>query len=298
MKHMKAYAVGASAISLISVLWCGGCAGQGHEGARAAEVAKVQGNEPSTPKVEAKPVQQLTASELLARAVAKYAAARTYRDTGRCANLFVTQDGSEMTDRKSFTTAFDRSGRLHYQFQHSRAPGQDATQRFSLWSADGKTFGWAWTIRSQYETEKPAADVFARASRQSGTAIAIVLPLLIEGTGITRLTSLEGAVLGGKEAVGAVECTKVSGKLPDGNSATLWMSEDGMIWKAMLEQVIAPPADGTSPAPTTLKRVVTTITLDRAHFDQVIPEWAFEPPPPPPARPVPTPITEGGTVPK
>ena len=297
MKHTKSAAIGASAISLISMILGVGCAGQQCVQATPADTGAVKApDSPSSPSP--KPTQAPTAAELLERAVARYSAARTYRDAGRCVNRFVTFNDTEMTDTKSFTTAFDRSGKMQYQCQHSRVPGQDASQRFSLWSLDGATYGWAWTIRSQYETGKPAADVFARASRQSGTAAAIVLPLLIEGTGLTRLTALEGATLAGEEAVGDVACTKVSGKLPEGNPATLWIAADGTIWKGMLDQSIAPPTDGTTPAPTSLKRVVTTITLDRAQFDLVIPAWAFEPPPAPPARPTPTPLTEGGTLPK
>jgi len=296
MQNVKSSGVGALALSLVSFVCIGGCSGQGNASTKPNDNSiepkgEVKAATPAKGQEEAE-----SAAELLQRAIAKYAAARTYRDAGRCVNVFVTHDDSEMKDTKSFTTAFDRSGKMQYQFQHSRAPGQDATQRFSLWSADGSSYGWAWTIRTQYETGKTAQDVFARASRQSGTAVAIVLPLLIEGTGLTRLTTLAEPALGGKDAVGAIECTKVSGKLPDGNPATLWIAADGTIWKGLLVQNIAPPTDGTAPAVTALKRVVTTITLDRAQFDLVIPAWAFEPPSPPPARPVPTPLTDGAAT--
>jgi hypothetical protein len=231
-------------------------------------------------------------ADFLRATAARYAAAKTYRDAGRCTNEF-TNAGADFKDTKPFTTAFERGGRLRFQFFHARAPGGDPTDRFTLWSTDAGSFEWDWTMRTQRGNGGTLKEAMVRPTSVSGGATRVAFPILTPDSGLDPLINLENPVDLGREPVNGVDCRTIRGSLPNSETITLWIDADHLIRKAYIVQAPDPsllPKEPGKPAPLrATSEMRTTIMIDRPQLDVVIPAWAFDPPPAAPSAPAPAP---------
>lgn len=225
------------------------------------------------------------AAEFLRETAQRYASAKTYRDAGRCTNEF-TVSGSDFVDTKVFKTAFERDKRFRYELHHSRAPGGDPVQTLIAWSPDFKAFEWMWSYRSLHRTEASLKDELMRPNALSGGATRVAFPLLSTDTGLDSLIDTQSPADLGHEAAGGTDCRKFEGKLAKGETVTLWIDKDHLIRKVHMIQPPDPslkPEEPGKPAPMLATvTMVSTIVFDRVSIDDVIPDWAFEPPRAPP----------------
>lgn len=225
----------------------------------------------------------LSPAERLAAVAAKYAAAKTYRDSGRCTSEF-TAYNSPLKDTKPFTTSFERGGRFRFQFRHSKAPGMAPTELLTVWSADQKAFDWAWTIRKQAKAGETLQAALVRATNVSGGATRPTLPLLMADTGLTPLTQLENPAQVGTEVLAGEECVQIRGTQAGGQTITLSIDRSNIIRKVAIELLVDPAAGPAKPDGTKSDvppyTVSTNIYIDRPRFDLVIPNWALEAPEP------------------
>lgn len=181
------------------------------------------------------------AKGLLAACEAKYAQARTYRDTAEVTNVMYLATG-DVTSRMPAGTAFEREGRFLWFFRHSAMPGAQPDQVYTVSSADQASFESAWTLTGRRDRHESLSLALAGPTGISSGAAMAITPLLRPDVkwGWT-CTDLEDPVeLREKEKVGGVECAVITGHRRPAQTITLWIGPDSLIRRIRTEEEIDP----------------------------------------------------------
>jgi len=178
----------------------------------------------------AKPAESPEARAIADRVIAKYANAKTYRDTGR--GTMNLGPGS-LPIQFEFRTAFRREGGMLWSYTRTMPPGPSDT--YTVWSGDGKEWNTFWTVKGTVErTDKPSKAFAPLAGTSSG--LSMIVPNLL---GVTReapsffFFRFVGLRIAGKEEVGGVPCEILEGRELGGGEGTLsvWVDAAGAIRK-------------------------------------------------------------------
>ena len=176
----------------------------------------------------ATPAESPEARAVADRVVAKYANAKTYRETGRGTMKL----GPTPPTRFEFRTAFRRDGGMLWSYTRTMPPGPSET--YTVWSGDGKEWNTFWTVKGTVErTDKPSKAFAPSAGTSSG--LSMIVPNLL---GVTReapsffFFRFGGLRIAGKEEVGGVPCEILEGREFAGEGTlSVWVDAGGAIRK-------------------------------------------------------------------
>jgi len=221
----------------------------------------------------------LTPAARLKDARARYAAAKTYRDTGMVETRILA-DGQKVVDRKPFSTVFERDGRFLWEFRSSPMPGGKPTMKYVVWSSDQMTFRSWWDL-SRKETAFASFDfAMAGPTGVSGGSATAIIPLLRKAGFGASMAVVDPSEVG-VETIDGVECTIITGKRAFAGDVKLWLDGDGAIRKIVHVQEIDPAKLPQPKGAPKVEKVMseTTITITPV-FDQPIDTKDFEFTPP------------------
>lgn len=204
---------------------------------------------PSQPKPaekapEAKPATEpapKTAAEKLKAAAKRYSDAKTYKDSGEVHIKFVTAQGNR-TDRRPFSTAFERGGRFKWEFRSSAVPGGKPSARYVVWSSDQKSYRSWWDVTKQSDSFEELDSAMAGPTGVSGGSATAIIPLLRPDMrwGI-KTTQLDGAKEAGTEIIDDAECVVIEGTRPiSKDKVRLWLDSTMAIRKIVENAEIDP----------------------------------------------------------
>jgi hypothetical protein len=234
------------------------------------------------PKPNATEKKHSTPQEILAACAKKYAALRTYQDTGNVKSE-IMQKGQPKTQMDlPFSTAFERDGRFLWEFRGTKTPKGEPNQCV-VWSKDQQLFQTRWTSTGK-ESQQGSIDsaMAGPAGVSCGSAVAVIALLRSDMQIAYRTTDIAVATEKGTEKIDGKTCTIIDGwyRTSAGNyDVVIWLDEDLLIRKIIQQIVIDPAKLNGAPATANnqpyLSRNTFTIT---PVADGKIDDKAFEPP--------------------
>ena len=221
----------------------------------------------------------MTAQERLAACAKKYASAKTYRDEGTVVSEYKAPGtGQKMANTMPIRTAFERDGRLYWEFRGSATPGKKADQTYAVWSTDQKGFSSYWTLTKQKSTFGDLMMALAGPTGvSSGSALAIIPLLRPDAMGAHTITNITEPVDKGADNVDGQACTRIEGKNRAG-PVTLWIDKDHAIRKIVQVMEVDPSKLPTRTGQAMDKFTSTTTMTFKPEFDGQIENDRFSPP--------------------
>jgi hypothetical protein len=195
-------------------------------------------------------------ADVLARSRAKYAALKTYADTGSVVTEY-RDAGPALVETHSFRTAYAAPRRFVFDFRKGNG------ERFAIWG-DGEQFHSWWSATKVQETypRGQGANAFALGSLPTAETALMIPPLLFAGAGLHGpAADFESSGPGSLEKVGKHECFKLPGRVGlaygTGNvrgarRTTLWIDTQSLLVVRIFEDT--PEGLGSN----TVSRATTT----------------------------------------
>ncbi len=216
---MRRHTLG-SAVSTVQALALQALAARTALAALAAVTAFALLAAPSAPAAPPDDVAGLSADDLLARMVQRYAAARSYEDRGSVTTVFTRDDGRSFTTGRRFRTAFVRPDEFRFEFVDEL--DMAVTKRFIVWK-HGLAVRRFWDPHGDVEYPSSLSLALAGATGvSSGSAHVVPRLLLPDEVGgrsladMTRLERLEDADCDG------APCARIAGFYA-GERRTIWI---------------------------------------------------------------------------
>jgi hypothetical protein len=216
-------------------------------------------------------IESLSASAILGRVEATYAAARTYQDTGETRTTIVLENGKVSTGtRVSFITAYSIPDRYRFEFT-SYHPYNDSYLRWIIFRRGSE-------IRVWYERERTARDevslnaAFANAVAESGGSARDIASLLMpnEIVGLKQKDEGVAAKRLDNAPCDLMECFRVqwsAGEAPhEAASRTIWIETTTFLIRRIDVHLVT----GGN------KAIFDTTTTYESHLNQPIPGQALE----------------------
>jgi len=244
----------------------------------AAGTASAQEQAPQ-PSEKPAPEKAMTAQERLDACAKKYAAAKTYRDEGTVVSEFkVPGTDQKVANTMPIRTAFERGGRLYWEFRGSATPGKKADQTYAVWSTDQKSFSSYWTLTRQTSSFGDLMMALAGPTGvSSGSALAIIPLLRPDALGAHTITNITEPVDKGTDKVDGQACTRIEGKNRAG-PVTLWIDNDLAVRK-IVQIMEVDPSKVPARAGQNMDKFTTTTTMTfKPAFDGQIENDRFSPP--------------------
>jgi outer membrane lipoprotein-sorting protein len=185
------------------------------------------------------------AEDVLERSRAKYAALKTYSDTGTVTTEYLGpgDSGSPLVERHTFNTFYRAPRQFFFEFAMDPKVGEE---RVVVWS-DGTDFNSWWSATKVHDTypKGQGANAFALAAFPSKNSITQISPLLFAQAGLHGpLTDLKVLRSDQTENVNGHRCYKVVGEvgLSYGTGAvtnlrptTVWIDAESLLVRKILE---------------------------------------------------------------
>lgn len=246
----------------------------------ASPLAKSPAAPPTTPDnapAAAPAAAKLSAPELLDAVREKYAAAKSYADTGVVKT--VLKASTTVNERRPFTTAFERGGRYRWEFRGSAVPGGTPTQRYVVWSRDQKVFESWWDLTKEHDLHETFDAAMAGPTGVSGGSANAIIPILRdkEQPWVLLVAMPEDR---GNETIAKADCRKIGGATDFGDRVTMWIDGDLAIRKIFVVREVDPgKMKDSNGQPRAGEKFIAETTIELTpEFDQVIDDKKFEPP--------------------
>lgn len=199
------------------------------------------------PAGAAAPAESPEARAIADRVIAKYANARTYRETGRGTTSFGPAGPQTQFE---FRTSFRREGGMLWSFTRSMPQGPSWT--YTVWSGDGKEWKTWWTVKGTVERTDKRAEAFAPSAGIS-SGLSLIVPNLLGATREDRrffFFRFVGLRIAGKEEVGGTPCEILEGRElgSEGGTLSVWVDAAGAIRKYRQRMVVDPSKLPTPPS--------------------------------------------------
>jgi hypothetical protein len=213
-------------------------------------------------------------ADVLAKSRARYAAMRTYSDTGTVAVYERLPGGGTISERHSFSTLYQGPRMFLLQFQKDPKAG---ASRFVIWG-DGEAFHTWWSDTKVHDTYPRGSGsmAFALGALPTLNAALAIPPLLFSQAGLHGSASdfqLQRAE--GVEAVGGHRCYKLvgevglaygTGTVTQARPTTLWVDADSLLVRKILEGTPKGSASGTVDEVTTTFEPQADPSIDPVRF--------------------------------
>lgn len=167
--------------------------------------------------------------DLLSRMADVYAAAKTYADRGRARYLWI-HPSSRSLERETFVTFLDRE--RGFRLEAVKSPSE---REVILWKGHGSARLLSHD-RTRYES---IARVVAMRHFEWFT-FAVPSLLIPQEFGTEILRDVHDLVYQGREAVGLIACHRVLGHLRDRTELTLWLDEDRLLLRRLIDRTEYP----------------------------------------------------------
>lgn len=183
------------------------------------------------------------AAELLAQSRAKYAALKSYADTGTVTTEIKLAGAPSLIENHSFTTAYRGPRQFFFSFTEDPAAGGE---RFVIW-CPGEAFHTWWSTTKVHETYERGRGslAFALAPPFTQGAALKIAPLLFAASGLKgTLTAFQEAKMVGKEEISGHSCHKLSGVArfsyenglgQEARPTTVWIDAETLLVRKVIE---------------------------------------------------------------
>jgi outer membrane lipoprotein-sorting protein len=205
----------------------------------------------------------VSADDLLIRSRAKYAALKSYADTGTVITEYNPGAGATLTERHKFTTYFRAPKQFSFEFK------AESTERLAIWIDGAEVQSW-WSATGVHDTypQGQGASGFAMATLPTKGSVVQIASLLFPGLQ-SATTDLTEARLIGSESIGGKTCHKIAGIVALAYSngvvtstrpTTVWIDAESLLLRKIVE-------DTPRGSPGGIIDRVTTIFEPRANPD-------------------------------
>jgi hypothetical protein len=147
--------------------------------------------------------------DILAKSRARYAALKTYADTGKITTEYRQGSGPALVESHAFRTAYAAPRRFLFDFRKGNG------ERLAVWG-DGEQFHSWWSATGVHEAypRGQGANAFALSSLPTVDTVVMIPPLLFAGAGLHGAAAdFESTGPGSIEKVGTHDCYKLPGRL-------------------------------------------------------------------------------------
>lgn len=217
--------------------------------------------------------------DILERSRAKYAALRSYADTGVITTEDQTPGGPAVVERHLFTTYYRAPRQFFFEFKEDARAGGE---QFVIW-CDGGDFNTWWSTTRVHDTyaKGRGALAFALAVLPTKGSAAQIPPLLFSQAGLQGpVTGVKDPRPAGTEDVASRPCHKLiaevglaygTGNVTSVRSTTIWIDAETLLVRKVLEDTPSGTPRGI------VSRVLTTFEplanpdLDDARFRFAVP---------------------------
>jgi hypothetical protein len=209
------------------------------------------------------------ARQIIDRMATVYATCGSYRDSGVVTTLFV-QDGGNRRNEKTFSTAFVRGGRFHFEYREKMGERQ---MRYLIWSNGEEVLTW-WDVKPGIDKPKSLGFALGGATGVSGGSAAAIPALLLPGEVWGSLSQISEARLAEDGRLDGVECFRVEGNY--GRSPiTLWIDKTSYLVRRIDQPYEVKQSEGKD------YRVEQTTTYDPIVDEEIADKLLdFDPPVP------------------
>jgi outer membrane lipoprotein-sorting protein len=219
-------------------------------------------------------------AEIIDQMRAKYAALKSYSDTGTVTTEYAGPGGSgpSIVEQHTFTTYYRAPRQFFFEFVKDPKVGKE---RFVIW-ADGADFNTWWSATKVHDTypKGRGATAFALATFPTKGSVMQIAPLLFAQAGLHgSIVDFTEPRLDGSEDIGGRRCYKVvgqvalaygTGTVTSVRPTTIWIDAETLLVRRILEDT--PSGTGAS-----VDRVTTIFepradpAMDDAHFKFIVP---------------------------
>ena len=184
------------------------------------------------------------ADDILNQARARYAALKSYADTGTVVNEYGPGRGQVIADRHTFST-FYRAPR-HFFFEFRKAGGE----RFVIWS-EGREFNTWWSSTKVHETYAQGRGTlaFALAAQPTKNSALQIPALIFSAAGLHGpIESLQQPQTAGMEDISGHRCHKITGRVAMAYGTgytgaavptTVWIDAESLLVRKVFEDTAA-----------------------------------------------------------
>ncbi len=203
------------------------------------------------------PPAHFQASTVLAHSQARYAALKSYTDTGSTMYVYQTPGAPGILETSRFRTAFAPPRRYLFDFTH-----ESNGERIAVW-ANGAEFH-SWWSATKTTTDYPqgqGASAFANASYPTQGVILQIAPLLFPSAGLQgSLSGLKDLKDAGIERISGHPCYRIEGRVElaygtgavsGAHPATLWIDVESLLVRKLYEDTSDDTGGGTTQTLTT-----------------------------------------------
>ena len=190
----------------------------------------------------------LSGADVLAQSRARYAALKSYADSGSVMTRYQSDGGAPMIERHSFHTAYAAPRKFKFDFR------KEGGERLVIWG-DGENFHTWWSATKVHETypRGQGANAFALSSLPTLGAALAIPPLLFSQAGLHgTLSDFELSRSAGIEKIDGRTCYKLVGRVGlaygtgtvvGARPTTLWIETQTLLVSQMFEDT--PDGEGT-----------------------------------------------------
>jgi len=166
----------------------------------------------------------LSAPEIIKRMADKYAACKTYSDSGTVTTVYHSAEGKENKDFKQFSTAMIRPDRFRFQYTDDRGP----EGRYLIWRKGDDVRTW-WGITKKQERPEDLGMAIAGATGVSGGSAHTIPALMMpDELGGRTLKNLESPKLSEEQKLGDKDCFVIEAKYAD-NPMSIWIEKTSFL---------------------------------------------------------------------